>query len=64
MMISSPSNTGKAIAKSSPALRYEYSSSPKGMVFPDIPLDAFNLCLLKAKVVYEVGYAGFSFVFG
>lgn len=34
------------------------------MEFPDIPLDAFRLCVLKAKAAYEVGYAGSSLVFG
>jgi hypothetical protein len=34
------------------------------MEVPDIPLDAFNLCLVSTKAAYEVGYAGLSFVFG
>ena len=34
------------------------------MDFPDIPLDAFHLCVVKTKAVYEVGYAGFWFAFG
>lgn len=34
------------------------------MEFPDIPLDAFHLCVLRAKAAYEVGYAGLSLVFG
>jgi hypothetical protein len=34
------------------------------MEFPNIPLDAFHLCMVKTKAVYEVGYAGLSFVFG
>jgi hypothetical protein len=38
--------------------------SLKGMVFPQVPLDAFRQCMVKTKASYEVGYAGLSFVFG
>lgn len=34
------------------------------MDFPDVSLDAFHLCVVKTKAVYEVGYAGFWFAFG
>lgn len=27
------------------------------MDFPDVPPDAFYLCVVKTKAVYEVGYA-------
>ena len=64
MMISSPSNSGKVTVKPRLVLRCMCLFPAKGMEFPDIPLDAFNLCLLKAKASYEVGYASFSFVFG
>jgi len=39
------------------------SPSNSGMEFPDVPLDAFHLCVVRTKAAYEVGYAGFSLVF-
>lgn len=34
------------------------------MEFPNVPLDAFHLCIVKTEAFYEIGYPGFSFVFG
>lgn len=34
------------------------------MELPDIPLDAFHLCTVRANTVYEVGYTGLSFMSG
>jgi len=39
------------------------SPSNSGMEFPDVPLDAFHLCMVRTKAAYEVGYAGLSFIF-
>lgn len=37
---------------------------PKGMKFPDIPLDAFQSCMVKSKAIYEIVYVGLLFLFG
>ena len=62
-MVSSPSNSGKTIPR---PLRTQVLilTFPKGMKFPDIPLDAFHLCLVKTKAFYEIAYVGFSLFFG
>jgi len=39
------------------------SPSNSGMKFPDIPLDAFHLCTVKTKAIYEIVYVGLSLVF-
>lgn len=40
-------------------------SSPlnSGMKFPELPLDAFRLCVVKTKTIYEIVYVGLSFIF-
>ena len=46
-------------------LLYRVHAHPtEGMKFPDVPLDAFHPCMVKTKVIYEVSYACFSFIFG
>jgi len=39
------------------------SPSNSGMKFPNVPLDAFRLCMVKTKPTYEVVYVGLSLFF-
>lgn len=62
-MISSPSSSGGTVV--GPLLAQALIPPPsKGMKLPNVPLDAFRLCMVKTKAIYEIVYVGLALFFG